>query len=371
MGFWHTGYMEFHDSSGLGNYVPTPATYACALCDEVFGTTDKLRRHRFEFHPIQRPVLLIKEKELGSHPFRVTTKLSVNDVLAENCESAFLNGEKITPAFLPSRIVDLPSGVSNIKLIRGGLAAEFSLDVRIASEEDLRGIEIEFERTVKGRRLDLIAIEEFIEATAKYESAITYCDGVCAYLYGVLAKERAQDSSLDYAEYGGKFGIAAEELGAYDRHLARTIASLIEFHFNHFGETFVLAGSSRIGLAASRYQGWLKGEVVGDPIERNLSNDEADGGLEMLVTEWETEQIARWAVSPLSLLYSEIDKMVDFMKRDLSEYDVVKLNILLAEIYSSAGESELSKQYAKVLRNIPAVEEWAERKIRSKAENSK
>ena len=371
MGFWHTGYMEFHDSSGLDNYVPTPTTYACALCNEVFSTTDKLRRHRFECHPIQRPILLIKEKELGTHPFRITKKLSVNDVSAANCERAFLNGKEITPSLLPCHIVDLPGGVSNIRLSQGGLAAEFSIDVRIASEEDLRGIEIEFERTVQGRRLDVRAIDEFIVATAKYESAITYCDGICSYLYGVLAKERAPDSSLTYADYGRKFGIAAEELAAYDRHLARTIAGLIEFHFNHFGETFLLAGSSRIGLAASRYQGWLNGEAVGDPIERNFGTDAADDALEMLVTEWETEQIARWSVSPLSLLYSETEKMIDFMKRDLSEYDIVKLNILLAEVYSSAGESELSKKHAKVLRNIPAVEEWAERKIRPQAENSK
>jgi hypothetical protein len=371
MGFWHTGYIEFHEYSGLDDYVPTPKTFACALCDGVFGTTDKLRRHRFERHPLQRPVLMINGKELGSHTFRITTKLSVNDVLIESSERAFLNGEEITLELLPSCVVDLPIGVSILRLIQGGISAEFSLDVRIASEEDLLGVEREFERTVKGRRLDLRAIDEFIVATKRYGSAITYCDGICSYLYGVLAKERAPDSSLVYADYLGKFSLAAEELSTYDRHLASTIASLIEFHFNHFEETFLLAGRARIGFAASRYNGWLKGELIENSFERGLGKNESGDALEMSVTDWETEEIARWAVSPLSSLQSEIGKMQEFLARDVSQYDVMKLNILLAEIYSHVGESELSKEHAKNLRNIPAVEEWAERKIRFLTEKPK
>ena len=40
MGFWHTGYAEFHEASGLEGYVyspPPPVRYVCEHCSASFA----------------------------------------------------------------------------------------------------------------------------------------------------------------------------------------------------------------------------------------------------------------------------------------------------------------------------------------------
>ena len=52
MGFWHTGYMEFHEPVGLGSGVKaTPPVFRCSHCPATFPSSAELRTHRFEMHP--------------------------------------------------------------------------------------------------------------------------------------------------------------------------------------------------------------------------------------------------------------------------------------------------------------------------------
>lgn len=368
MGFWHTGYMEFHEYSGLGDYryESSPPQYACAQCGQTYSTVDGLRKHRFESHPLHRPTLLLRGRELGSHPIRIASTLREEDVYAERCDRAVLNGAEISLSTLPAKLAQVSSDVCQLSLSSGEVTSEFTLDFRIATEDDLRGIEGEFQRTALGRRLDVLAIEAFIDATSRFESAIGYCDGICAYLYGVLAKEKAPDSSLPYEAYVGKYIKAAEELAAYDRPLARTIGSLIEFHFNHFSSAARLAGDARVGQAASRYQAWLDVRTTDE--RRSSASSTPSGELEEMVTDWETEQIARWAVRPLAELSPYSEDMETFLAREIAEYDRVKVQVLLAEIYASANDTTRVIQHAKALRNLSALERWAEGKIRTFSE---
>lgn len=365
MGFWHTGYMEFHEPVGLDGYVfdPLPPRFACGQCEEVFSSIEALRTHRFERHPLLRPLLLLHGRELGSHPARITSPLKQNDIYVDRCDRAVLNGRNVPPSLLPGELARMSSDICRLTLSSGEVSSDFTLDFRIASEEDLLGVESEFERIALGRRLDTRAIEDFIAATSGYASALGYCDGICAYLYGVLVKERAPDSSLPQEGYVGKYSKAAEELADYDRRLARTIGSLIEFHFNHFGEAIRLAGGARIGTAAARFLAWMRGRRPAEP--RVSTALEAMSQLEVLVTDWETEQIVRWVIRPLRELSRHVEDMETFLCRDIAEYDRVKMHVLLAETYSYQGESQSALNHAKALRNLSAFEAWAEAKIRA------
>ena len=61
MGFWHTGYIEFHEPSGLDvGYRPSKVWYPCRHCTSKFDTIEDLRRHRFEAHPLARPMLFVQ-----------------------------------------------------------------------------------------------------------------------------------------------------------------------------------------------------------------------------------------------------------------------------------------------------------------------
>ena len=361
MGFWHTAYFEFHEESGLGDFKPPPPQFPCGHCDIICDSFDDLRKHRFESHPLHRPTLFVQGRELGKHPQRITRPLTADDVQADKCDRAFLNGCEISIDRLPCRLSHIRSDSCKLVLSKGTVSAEFTLDFRIASESDLRGVEESFESMVRGQRLDIETVGKFIGDTSQFDSARGYFGGICAYLHGVLAKEQTPGSSLPYGQYIGKFNKAAEELAAYKRPLAQTIGSLIEFHFNHFKEAARLVSETRVGRAATRYAAWLQ--------DRRAKTEHGAGAsilrenLDALVTDRETEQIIRWAVRPLNELSQHITDMESFLGCNLDRYDGVKLNILLSETYAAAGDVEKALQHAKTLRNLLATERWAKSMI--------
>ena len=148
-----------------------------------------------------------------------------------------------------------------------------------------------------------------------------------------------------------------EQLAAYERPLARIIRSLVEFHFNHFEEAAHLASNERIGRAAASYTTWKRGGKIDSKHGHTPSAVLAN--LETLVTDWDTEQIVRWAVRPLEELVVEVDKMESFLKRELVQYDSVKVRVLLGETYSVSGDFGRALKHATELRNLPGLEGWA------------
>ena len=370
MGFWHTGYMEFHEPVGLDDYPfePPSPVFPCTHCGRVFHSSEELRQHRFETHPLRRPVLFLQGHELGTNPVRITRFVKESDVYTDNCDQAFLNGYKISASRVPSELSKISSGVYKLKLSKEGVSAEFSLNFDIASKNDLEGVESQFEKMVRGYKLNIRVIEDFILATKDYETAVGYTNGICEYLYGVLIKERAPDATLPYEAYEGKFKIAAEALSVYERPLARTIGSLIEFNFNHFTEATSFVEKARIGYVSKRYAAWLQGRK--SEIPRGVDYDFTSIELEVLLTDDKTEQILRWSCESLDSQIKHVEEMESFLKRDIGKYDSVKIRVLLGEIYSQSGDILNALKHAKVLRNLPIFERWAEAMIRTHTEKT-
>ena len=146
MGFWHTGYSEFHEVEGLGTFVPNllPPQLPCAHCAEVFTSLDDLRKHRFEYHPLRRPILFLQGRELGAHTVRIIRDLIDGDVHTDHCDRAVLNGKGIDLSSLPILLGKISSDVCRLTLSGAGISSEFTLEFRIASEKDLCGIEEQF-----------------------------------------------------------------------------------------------------------------------------------------------------------------------------------------------------------------------------------
>jgi hypothetical protein len=357
MGFWHTGYIEFHEPTGIDRTRPiVPPEYPCAQCGATFQSLDDLRSHRFEAHPLRRPVLYVRGAEVGAQPLRVTKPTNSKDVRLDGCDEAVLNGTPVRVSKVPTELSKMTTGTVRIVLRKGSVDAQFELEYRIATEADLEGVETEFLRIAERKRLDTHVVEELIDSTTRFKTAIGYVDGVCSYLYGVLAKERSRDSSLNYEKYEGKFAKAIEDLGTYDRPLSRTIGSLVEFHFNHFADAARLSPLSRAGRTAARFHAWLAVRSVKVPDgEGGLS-----GRLENLVTDWQTEQILRWASKPLDHLKSDVVEIVDRLHGPSAEYDRVKLRLLLGEVFAHNGMTAEAIEQARALRNLPAFEPWAE-----------
>lgn len=364
MGFWHTGYMEFHEPIGLGEFVaaPTIPEFRCDPCGESFPTFDQLRTHRFEKHPAIRPVLFVRGREVGGAPLRVTQAIGPADVRVLHASTARVNGRSASSDELGTLLAPMRTAVADIGLC-GEVNANFRLLFEIARDQDILGVEKCFESAAHRGRLDRRAIEDFIESARAYPSALAYCDGICEYLYGVLSKERSPESSLPYHEYREKFNRAAEILRDVHRPLARLVQGLVAFHFNHFPIAASCTPSTRIASASRLFLGW---------IGRHLRLTEESAGptsitLDRLLTDLDTEQLLRWALSPWSETLSHASEIEATIHRDIPEFDRVKLRVLLAEVYAKAGQHANAERHARELRNNPTLGPWAESMLTGRA----
>jgi hypothetical protein len=359
MGFWHTGYMEFHEPTGIGDlFRPAKIVYVCPHCPSSFEDADSLRRHRFEAHPFRRPVLFVRGVELGATAFRVSQASLPGDFVAQRTAAAKLNGRSIAPSDLPGALAKLTFDRARVELFNEGASAEFELSFRVASATDLQGVNEALVKLTKRKKLDIASVESFIGDCKPFPTADGYCNGVCHYLYGVLAKERAPDCSLPYESYRSRFTRAADELLDFDVPLARLIRSLVAFHFNHFLDAAAAAPTKRLRIVGRKFATLLTGQPWTDS-----PATERDGGgtREDLLTDHETVRVLRWSSEPLAAMAHQTSDIAAFAKRDIPEFDRVKLRLLLAESNAAVGNSKEARQHARELIGNPKTMLWAER----------
>jgi hypothetical protein len=358
MGFWHTGYFEFHEPTGLGQaYQPIKMVYPCQHCGKNFETLDELRRHRFEMHAYSRPLLFVCGAELGATPFRVTKHLTREDVYLDRATSATFNGETVKPSELASRIALVKNDRIQIELANDGASAKFELNIQISSEDHLAGVEAAFIKMARARSLGIPAIEGFIADCKSFDTAAVYCDGICHYLYGVLAKERSGDTALTFDEYRERYSRAANELLGFERPLARIVRALIAFHFNHFEDAQNLAPPGRLQHASVLFAGLLEGWPWHHESEI-ISGD--SGALVDLLTDHETLRILRWTEFGSKKLVGCVADIAAQVKRDIPGYDRLKLQLMLAEALATQGNIVGAERAARELTGNALTTKWAE-----------
>ena len=157
-------------------------------------------------------MLIVQGRELGAHRLRITRTLFPSDVRLD-CDRAWLNDGEIPACELGDALADRDTpDVCRIRLRKDSIDTSFELEFRIASDEDLTYVESRFEDIIRRGRLDSQVVDDFIGTKSEFGTAISYCDGICGYLYGILAREQRPGSTLAYNDYERKFNNAAETL---------------------------------------------------------------------------------------------------------------------------------------------------------------
>jgi hypothetical protein len=353
MGFWHTGYAEFHESTGLGDYVYTPSTpvrYACEHCAQSFLDLEALRKHRFEQHPVRQPALLLRGKPIGALTKVLMAPLDPSDVLVEDATRCILNGRLIPPAGLGEQLAAMRHEVAEVQLSNQGATTRCQLDFQVADEAHLAGVEAAFLRLARGRELNIIAISRFNEDCRAFASAMPYCDGISHYLYGVMAKERSPDSGLKHEEYIQRFLLSSEKLSGFDRPLARSVRSLVSFHFNQFDDAEYLAPEGALRHAAGAFAGLLQGL----PWHFDEAFSPAPGSaVEDLLTDQETLQILADASHGRMDLKARADELLVRLRRArTSGYDHIKRILLTCEALAAREEPTFHAEARKLARTL-------------------
>ena len=98
MGFWHTGYMEFHEPTGDTGwsdipFVPPPPEFPCEQCGEIFATIERLNGHRFDGHASNRARLFLHGRECGRSRTSIISSTTASDWAFDNAIKIYVNGQ--------------------------------------------------------------------------------------------------------------------------------------------------------------------------------------------------------------------------------------------------------------------------------------
>lgn len=365
MGFWHTGYAEFHEPTGLDEYVcrpPPPVRYSCENCAVSLESLEALRRHRFERHPLRQPALWLRGRAIGTLPVVLMTPLQAEDVVLEDADRCLLNGNHVERGDLAVRLASIENQFVELQFDNAGARTRCLLDFRVAGESHLAGVEAAFLRLARDRELSIVALSRFIEDCRDFPSAMPYCDGICHYLYGVMAKERSPDSGLKRDQYVERYLLATDELAGFERPLARGVRALIAFHFNHFEEAELLAPDGALRRASNAFGGLLNGMPW--HVDATLSPGHSRA-VEHLLTDQATLQILADAGQGLVDLELRADELLEQQRRTASGgYDQLKRTLLASEALAARDDEASHAEVRRLARSLASKHEttaWAEK----------
>lgn len=362
MGFWHTGYMEFHEDAFFGAAFPgtmapyQPAAIPCPDCGMTFLILEDLERHRFNGHLFVRPTLLLRGRECGRSRLTVAEPTTEDDWSVLDSESITINGRRAMPSEAGSILSQFDRGIARVVLANERSEQEFDLRFSVADPSDLDGVDDWLHDMVHRHQLTIAAIEVFLAATTQYATtAADYRDGIATYLYGVLARERSPESGLEHDAYRDRFDEAVSLLGGFDRVPADVICGLVAFHYNQFDRSILRTRSPRVAWASRRLLRLLGGE--------SLTDDEVvapeRSSLDFVLSDAATEQVLGWCCIPLDgSARVEIEDMEASL--DVQEpFDQLKLRVIAAEHHLRSGARERAQVHVNELRHNAVAEAWA------------
>lgn len=362
MGFWHTGYMEFHEPTeeGTGTVAePLPATFPCATCGVEFSTDRDLRVHTFEGHPTRRPVLVLKGRECGRSRLIVTGETAPDDWVIRNADNVIVNGTETSVKRAAEILSSQRSGVVDVTLTKNGVFQAFQFEFTLAEEEDLLLVDAALERLIHGGELSARSIDDFIMRSKRYPTSARYLSGLANYLYGVLAREGVaesgvRDESHEGGGYQGKYDRAVGILGSFDRPPAEAICGIVAFHYNQFERAMTKTKSQRVAEVSLRFQSLLKGEAR---LSGDLSRSPRSS-LDMALSDSVIEQVLAWSALPLDgTAVADVAELAVSIDSQRSS-DAFKLHLVAAEHALAAEDIESARQHAAHLRHSRLTEGW-------------
>jgi hypothetical protein len=361
MGFWHTGYMEFHEPTGEGSFAPTallPPTYPCPTCGLEFSSERDFRVHAFEGHATPRPLLVLRGRELGSSRLTVATETSTADWVIHNARSVAVNGRLSAVDQAVAFLASQRNGVTDVTLTNGDVSRTFEFEFALADEADLDGVDAALVRLIDGGELSLRAIDDFIMRSKRYATASRYLSGLANYLYGVLAREGAAESGiLDKSHdlgYEAKYDQAVGTLGSFDRAPAEAICGIVAFHYNQFDRAMTKTKSQRVAEVSLRFQAMLKGE----PWPSGDLSQSPHTSLDFALSDSVIEQVLEWSAVALDGTAAvDVAELVANLESQ-RPYDAFKLHMVAAEHFLSVGNLTSALRHAEWLRHGRITEGW-------------
>jgi len=362
MGFWHTGYLEFHEphqERDLGSWTPPPPKYPCEFCGAEFSGEADLRVHVFAGHPTEQPVLVLNGRECGRRRLVITYETSAQAWIAKNATAAWINGQEFAMSDALAYLARQKSGVVDVRLSNGEVTRDFQFEFALAEKEDLEGVDSALDRLIRSEDLSPHAIDAFIMRSKKYPTAERYYAALAEYLYGLLEREADAEGTADSAlrgVYEDRFDAAVNVLGTFDRPAAEAICGIVAFHYNQFGRAMTKTRSDRVAKVAMRFEAMMEGRTC----DRGDLASSAHGSLDYALSDAVVANVLKCCAmaidgseSPLA-----VAELVALIKGQRAA-DEFKLRLMAAEHYLAVGDRLSAVRHADVVR-YGVAERWYE-----------
>lgn len=354
------GYLDFIDPGNSGGSIQIPEmertplrkpVYVCTKCGNSFNSDENRRAHIFEKHPFHRPALLLDGDEPVGPRATLRQPLSAGDIAANDFRSILLDGKSVSASYLADVLARERQGYHMVVLEGQGRPVEYRLDFDIADPKDLDQVDNVFRGLVKGGVLNRMQIDSFIRLTQAYTSGVSYVEGICHYLWGVLAKDQSGDTGLERHEYESRFNLAIAALHGHGRPLPEVINAIVHFNFNAFGHMAGARYAPGLAMAAQRIAGVAIDTVGGKASGR------VDAGIPLDAA---THRLLDYAAR-LDVLSADDLREMEAVRRESSwvPADKAKISVLLAEGHLKQGDEAAARALARRLHNDPIFGGWA------------
>jgi hypothetical protein len=367
MGFWHTGYMEFHEQTGSSTDCklfndPRPPEFPCERCGEIFSSIDVLNRHRFNDHTSSRARLFLRGRECGRTRISIVSEVEPSDWLFHNTLGITVNDKEVDEPTAKD-LLCLSRGVVRLGLRGEALDQVYEISIEIAEENDLLNVEASLNELILGRRLSRAAIIEFHERCRPLKTSAAFSNGLSNYFFGVLARERPTESSTLRSKskmrtYRECFDDSVAQLSQIDRPAAESVCGLVGFHYNHFDHAIQKLRSPKMFRVVNRLSDLLRGDGAREM--RSLRGEKPEANLDHLLCDKVTDKILDWCAIPLdgsaAIEISEMEKALP----NIEPLDQLKIRLIATEHHLSVGDVRAAVLHADELRNNTSTTAWQE-----------
>lgn len=363
VGFWHTGYMDFHEPAqdrNLGSWTPAPPKYPCDVCGAEFSGEGDLRVHTFAGHPLEQPVLVLNGRECGRRRLTIAYQTSPESWVVKNADSAWINKQPVPIEDAVVKLAGLRDEVVDVRLGNGRVSRDFQFEFALAEKKDLEGVDSALDRLIQGEDLSPYTIDAFIMRSKKYPTAQRYYGALAEYLYGLLEREtdgEGRQPEVDHrGAYEDRFDAAVNVLGTFDRPAAEAICGIVAFHYNQFARAMTKTRSDRVAKVSMRFEAMIEGRAW----DRGDLASSAHGSLDYALSDSVVADVLRVSAMAVdgSASPDEVADLVALIEGQRPA-DEFKLRLIAAEHFLAVGDRLSALKHADVLR-YGIAERWYE-----------
>ncbi|MDH0445069.1 hypothetical protein N7388_15515 [Stutzerimonas stutzeri] len=361
-----TWYMSFIDPGNAGGSVSIPESppvvlqpivYECPRCSALFDSVQTRREHFFTAHPYRKPELLLRGQPLSNSGTVIHAPVQASDWLLGSCQWGALDGRAVELDELFQTLSECRQGFHVLELGNQDTTERFELRFCIPELAQLQRLEDVFTTLFIDNELNVDDVRRFTEACKALPTAGEYLEGVCQYLFGVLAKDQRGETQLDHAQYKARFNRALEALRHVDRPLARTIRGIINFSFNSFVQAANQADAPALAAAARLFAGWAGKPAKGCVVAQQQAQAR-------LPVDHATDRILSWMASPDKRRERELDDLQQASTSPLwTAEDRAKVAVLWLEWGHACQSTDEVRRMARRLLNDAIFAGYAEQTL--------